>query len=92
MIRVGLISDTHGHLRPEAIAFLRGSDYIIHSGDVGSPSILTDLAVLAPLTAVRGNNDHGSWADGLRQFELLAVGEVRSAALDPVALLSQEDH
>jgi hypothetical protein len=76
MIRVGLISDTHGHLRPEAVTFLRGTDYIVHGGDVGMPDILTHLASLAPLTAVRGNNDHGLWADTLRQAEILEVGEV----------------
>ena len=59
MFRVGLISDTHGLLRPEAKAFLRGSDYIIHAGDIGDPGILEELSAIAPVTAVRGNNDRG---------------------------------
>jgi uncharacterized protein len=54
-----LISDTHGVLRPEALRFLRGADHIIHAGDIGDPEILDRLRELAPLTAVRGNNDRG---------------------------------
>jgi hypothetical protein len=57
-----LISDTHGLLRPEALAFLRGADHIVHAGDIGDPGILEALRRLAPVTAVRGNNDHGTWA------------------------------
>ena len=56
-LRVGLISDTHGLLRPEARAFAAGCDYIIHGGDIGSARILEELAALAPLIAVKGNND-----------------------------------
>lgn len=63
--RIGLISDTHGLLRPEAVAALRGVDHIVHAGDIGDAQILRELAVLAPLTAVRGNNDHGEWAEAL---------------------------
>lgn len=62
MPRVGLISDTHGLLRPEAIAFLRGSDFV-HAGDIGNASVLKELQALAPLTVVRGNNDNGLWAE-----------------------------
>jgi putative phosphoesterase len=65
MFRIGLLSDTHGLLRPEAKAFLKGSDYIIHGGDVGDPKILVELALIAPVTAVRGNNDKGIWAEML---------------------------
>jgi len=54
-----LISDTHGLLRPEALRFLRGADHIIHAGDVGGPEVLHDLRTIAPVTAVRGNNDRG---------------------------------
>lgn len=61
-MRVGLLSDTHGLLRPEALTFLRGADHIIHAGDIGAPEILEELEELAPLTAVRGNNDTGRWA------------------------------
>jgi len=59
MMRVGLISDTHGLLRPEASAFLRGCDHIVHGGDVGDQKVLQELGAIAPTTAVRGNNDKG---------------------------------
>jgi len=64
-IRVGLISDTHGLMRPEALKFLRGADHIIHAGDIGAPEILEQLNELAPVVAVRGNNDTGRWARGV---------------------------
>jgi putative phosphoesterase len=75
-IRVGLISDTHGLLRPEATTFLSGCDLILHGGDIGAPEILGELAKLAPLTTVRGNNDRGSWAEHLKETERVSVGEV----------------
>jgi putative phosphoesterase len=74
--RIGLISDTHGLLRPEAIAFLRGSSHIVHGGDIGDAVVLSELAALAPVTAVRGNNDTGAWAKSLRETEVLQVGEI----------------
>lgn len=73
---VGVISDTHGLLRPEALAALRGSDYIIHAGDVGDPAILDKLAEIAPVTAVRGNVDHGAWAEKIPATNVLEIGEV----------------
>jgi putative phosphoesterase len=73
---VGVISDTHGLLRPEAFAALRGSDYIIHAGDVGDPAILDKLAEIAPVTAVRGNVDHGAWAQKIPVTNVLEIGEV----------------
>jgi len=73
-LRVGVISDTHGLLRAEARAFLTGCDYIIHGGDVGGASILEDLEALAPLIAVRGNNDTEPWSEDLRDTELIRVG------------------
>jgi putative phosphoesterase len=76
MPRIGLISDTHGLLRPEAVAFLRGSDFIVHGGDIGHAGILEELASLAPITAVRGNNDKGPWADTVQETEVLQVGQV----------------
>src|SRR5882672_701052 len=75
-LRVGVISDTHGLLRPEARNFLVGCDYIIHGGDVGSSDILEVLAAIAPLIAVRGNNDNGACAARLRDTELVRVGNV----------------
>jgi len=71
---VGVISDTHGLLRPEAIAALQGSDYIIHSGDVGDADILGQLARIAPVTAVRGNVDRERWARELPETNILQVG------------------
>ena len=73
---VGVISDTHGLLRPEAVAALRGSQYIIHAGDIGDPQILDQLAAIAPLTAVRGNVDHGAWAEKIPATNVLEVEEV----------------
>ena len=73
---VGIISDTHGLLRLEALAALRGSDYIIHAGDVGDPAILDKLAEIAPVTAVRGNVDHGAWAQKIPATNVLEIGEV----------------
>ncbi|NLX08216.1 MAG: metallophosphoesterase family protein [Chloroflexi bacterium] len=71
---IGVISDTHGLLRPEAVAALRGVEQIIHAGDVGRPEILTDLARIAPVRAVRGNVDRGEWAEALPLTEVVTVG------------------
>jgi putative phosphoesterase len=75
-LRVGVISDTHGLLRPDARAFLVGCDYIVHGGDVGGAGILDELAAIAPLIAVRGNNDTEPWAAHLPPTELIRVGGV----------------
>ena len=75
MIRIGLISDTHGLLRPEALDVLRGSDFIVHAGDIGE-GVLEPLSTLAPVTAVRGNNDRAPWAERIAQTEWLRFGEV----------------
>jgi len=87
MARIGLISDTHGLLRPEAAAFLRGSDCIVHAGDIGHAAVLDELAALAPLTAVRGNNDRAPWADSVRDTEVLEVGDVLIYVLHDLAEL-----
>jgi hypothetical protein len=71
---VGLVSDTHGLLRPEAKALLAGCDHIVHAGDTCDPAILQELAAIAPVTAVRGNCDQGAWAEPLRTAECLRVG------------------
>ncbi len=73
---VGLISDTHGLLRPEAIRALQGSALIVHAGDVGSAGVLRALRAVAPVAAVRGNVDTGTWAKGLRRTETLQIGQV----------------
>ena len=89
MMRVGLISDTHGLLRPEALAFLEGSDHIVHGGDICDAGVLEALSALAPVTAVRGNNDHGSWASRLRETELFRVGEIFIYAIHDLAHLDR---
>jgi uncharacterized protein len=74
--RLGIISDTHGLLRPEAATFLLGCDRILHGGDIGSVEVLARLAVIAPTTAVRGNNDKGAWADVLPATEFFEFGGI----------------
>ena len=71
MTTIGVISDTHGLLRPEALAALQGSNFIIHAGDIGDPAILDKLNKIAPVTAVRGNVDHGAWAEKIPQTNVL---------------------
>jgi putative phosphoesterase len=88
MIRIGLVSDTHGLLRPEAKAFLEGSDFIVHAGDICDPGILEELARIAPVTAVRGNNDVGPWADKLDETALLHVGPFRIHVVHDLAQLT----
>ena len=93
MKRVGLISDTHGLLRPQALDYLRGSDHIVHAGDIVDPAILDRLAELAPLTAVRGNNDTGAWARALPETATLTLDgvtihilhDLKELAIDPAA-------
>jgi len=92
-ITIGLISDTHGLLRPEAVAALIGSDFIIHAGDIGSPEVLEGLARVAPVTAIRGNVDRGDWASEIPLTEVLEAGgmylyvvhDIAELDLDPVA-------
>jgi len=72
-VLIGVISDTHGLLRPEALAALQGSHRIIHAGDIGDPAILDRLAEIAPVTAVRGNVDREAWAKSIAETELLEV-------------------
>jgi len=71
---VGVISDTHGLLRPEAIELLRGSEHIIHAGDIGAPEIVLALEKIAPLTAIRGNIDRQSWARRFSETEVVELG------------------
>lgn len=73
MTKIGVISDTHGLLRPEALAALEGSDRIIHAGDVGDPEILDRLAQIASVTAVRGNVDHGAWVKDTPDTQILEI-------------------
>jgi len=90
---VGVISDTHGLVRPEALARLRGVDLIVHAGDVGHPDVLRALGAIAPVVAVRCNNDRGPWARKLRETERIELGggrlyvlhDLAALAIDPVA-------
>ncbi len=74
-MNIGVISDTHGLVRPEAVAALEGSDLIIHAGDIGSPDVLDALRALAPVIAVRGNVDKGSWAKELPDTDVVQADE-----------------
>jgi uncharacterized protein len=87
---VGIISDTHGLMRPEAIAALRGSHLIIHAGDVGSPGIIDELNAIAPTFTVRGNIDRGSWAARLPTTELVDAGGRTFFVLHDIAELELE--
>jgi len=73
---LGVISDTHGLVRPEALAALAGVERIVHAGDIGDQAVLDALARVAPVTAVRGNNDRGRWASDLPVTEVVEVGGV----------------
>jgi putative phosphoesterase len=89
-MRVGLVSDTHGLLRPEVLAFLRGSDHIVHGGDVCDAAVLEALRAIAPVTAVRGNNDRGAWAAGLRESELFRLGGILVYVIHDLAEIDLE--
>lgn len=89
-LRIGLISDTHGLLRPEALAFLAGADAIVHGGDIGGADILAALRDIAPLVAVRGNNDGGAWAGRVPETAHTELGGVRLHALHDLAALAIE--
>lgn len=72
---IGIISDTHGLLRPEAVIALAGSEIIIHAGDIGSRDVLDQLRDIAPIFAIRGNIDKGDWAKGLPETEVVPVND-----------------
>jgi putative phosphoesterase len=90
---LGIISDTHGLMRPEAIAALRDSDLIIHAGDVGKPEVIDHLRAIAPVVAVRGNIDTQAWATALPETEIVQIAQLRlyllhdlsHLAIDPAA-------
>ena len=86
-VTVGVISDTHGLLRPEAATALHGAHLIIHAGDVGKPGVLEELHAIAPTVAVRGNVDRGEWATRLPLAEVVEVGTLHLYVLhDPAEL------
>src|SRR5215831_3141598 len=84
---VGVVSDTHGLMRPQALERLRGVQRIVHAGDIGSPEVLAALEAIAPVTAVRGNNDRGAWARALPETAVLGVGRIRLYVLHDVKAL-----
>ena len=73
---IGIISDTHGLVRPEALEALEGVEMILHAGDIGNQEVLDTLNEIAPVVAVRGNNDKGEWAQSLPDWEVVEVGDV----------------
>jgi uncharacterized protein len=85
---IGVVSDTHGLLRPEALRRLRGVDRIVHAGDVGAPEVLRALEAIAPVTAVRGNNDRGAWARALPETTTFTVEAARLHVLHDVKTLA----
>jgi putative phosphoesterase len=87
-VSVGVISDTHGLLRPEALSALAGSRHIVHAGDIGDPAVLAALARIAPVTAVRGNNDKGPWAAKLAETELVEIAGMRIYVIHDLAQLA----
>src|SRR5689334_12144326 len=91
-VRIGLISDTHGLLRPEALEFLRGCNHIVHAGDIGNAAILETLAGTAPLTVVRGNNDKGAWADALAETEIIAIADAHLYVIHNLAEIDIDPH
>ena len=90
---IGIISDTHGLIRPQALDALRGCDVIVHAGDIGSTQVLDALGAIAPVFAVRGNNDNGEWARSLPDTEvvtaldhtLYVLHDLQQLDLDPAA-------
>jgi putative phosphoesterase len=72
--RIGVIADTHGLVRPEALAALAGVERIVHAGDIGGPDVLDALGRIAPVIAVRGNNDRGAWATTIPETEVVEIG------------------
>ena len=85
MFRIGLVSDTHNLLRPEVLAFLRGSDHIVHAGDICGPEVIAALAQLAPLTVVRGNNDRGHWAQDIPEATTVQLAGVSLHVVHDIA-------
>ncbi len=93
MTTIGVISDTHGLMRPEAVRLLTGVDLILHAGDIGSPDVISALQAIAPVTAIRGNNDRGGWGADYPEDIMLEVEgrtfymlhDLKELTLDPCA-------
>ena len=86
--RIGLIADTHGLLRPEALAALADSDLLIHAGDIGKPEVVAALKKIAPLVAIKGNNDTDSWARHLPETKKITLGALKLYVIHNVKELS----
>jgi putative phosphoesterase len=87
---VGVIADTHGLLRPEAVMALRGADVIVHAGDIGSAALLAELGAIAPVVAVRGNNDRGPWAASLPETVTTSIAGVRLHVVHDLKTLTDD--
>jgi len=88
--QIGIISDTHGLVRPDAMEILQGSEMIIHAGDIGGPKILQTLRTIAPIVAVRGNNDRGEWARRLSKTEIVEIDEARIVVVHILRVLDMD--
>jgi uncharacterized protein len=86
-VLVGIISDTHGLVRPEAVRALKGSELLIHAGDIGNPQVIEQLHKIAPTFVVRGNNDRGAWAADLPVTQVVEVGELLFYVLHEISQL-----
>jgi uncharacterized protein len=86
-VLVGIISDTHGLVRPEAVRALKGSELLIHAGDIGNPQVIEQLHEIAPTFVVRGNNDRGAWAADLPVTQVVEVGELLFYVLHEISQL-----
>ncbi len=87
---IGVISDTHDLVRPEALEVLQGSEMIIHAGDIGGPGVLQSLRTIAPVVAMRGNNDRGEWARRLPKTEIVEIDEARIAVVHILRVLDMD--
>ncbi len=85
---IGVLSDTHGLVRPEALRALEGVSHLVHAGDIGGPEVLEALRAIAPVTAVRGNNDHGAWAEALPERVTVTLGGLVVHVLHDLAELA----
>jgi uncharacterized protein len=92
--RIGIISDTHGLMRPEAERSLTGVNHIVHGGDIGGPDVIAALRRIAPVTAIKGNVDTGDWAREYAETQLVRIADrfifvvhdLKTLRIDPVAL------
>ncbi len=84
---IGVISDTHGLLRPEAVSALSGVELILHAGDIHNPFVLSELETIAPVIAVRGNHDRGNWARSLHEIETITIGKISIAMIHDLKAL-----